>query len=93
VTRPSWERNPGAHRRESGYNLYYRALKPDKRDPKRNGGGKYRWLDLKALAENVLGASYSVEAVKYYTALVKSTYKPASLARQRMYLRALATSR
>lgn len=64
-----------------GFNLYYRALK----------GSPHRWLNLAALADAVLPAGHTAEAIKYYTARVSGRVKPQAPARQHAYLRALAT--
>jgi len=64
-----------------GFNLYYGALR----------GTPFRWLDLGKLCELLLPGN-DVQAIKYFTALVKST--PSALqqpVRQQTYLRALRT--
>lgn len=64
-----------------GFNLYYGALK----------GTPFRWLDLSALAANLLPKN-DVQLIKYFTARVKSRpsrHDPA--ADQQAYLRALGT--
>jgi uncharacterized LabA/DUF88 family protein len=65
-----------------GFNLYYRMLK---------ARPALKWLNPKALAEQVLSAGHTVEQVNYFTARVSSrTYDPDAPARQATYLRALA---
>jgi hypothetical protein len=64
-----------------GFNLYYRALKPN----------RCNWLDLNALAKLYL-PQYDVLKIKYFTALVApSPWDPDQQARQLTYLRALGT--
>jgi hypothetical protein len=64
-----------------GFNLYYRSLK----------GTAYKWLNIKALAEQVLDPTNQVVMVKYYTARVTGKGDPDSPRRQQIYLDALAT--
>ena len=64
-----------------GFNLYYRALKPN----------RCNWLDLDALARLYL-PQYEVRKIKYFTAIVNpSPWDPDQQARQLTYLRALGT--
>jgi hypothetical protein len=64
-----------------GFNLYYRALKPN----------RCNWLDLNRLAELYL-PQYDILKIKYFTAIVDpSPWDPDQQARQLTYLRALAT--
>jgi uncharacterized LabA/DUF88 family protein len=65
-----------------GFNLYYRALKKRRH---------LRWLDLKALACQLLRPKDAIEAIKFYTARVSGRKDPNSPARQQTYLNALAT--
>jgi uncharacterized LabA/DUF88 family protein len=64
-----------------GFNLYYRALR----------GTPFKWLNLRRLCSLVLGQSYEVVEIKYYTARVSGALDPKQPARQHAYLRALAT--
>lgn len=68
-----------------GFNLYYgiRHL--------RDGARTFKWLNPKALAEEVLPRGVAVERVKYYTARVSSAIDPGAPGRQQVYLNALAT--
>lgn len=64
-----------------GFNLYYRALKPN----------RCNWLDLSALARLYL-PQYDVKCIKYFTALIDpSPWDADQPHRQRTYLRALGT--
>ena len=63
-----------------GFNLYYQIRKTP-----------YKWLNLKAMADHILGAGYTVERVKYYTAHVSGAVDPNDPIKQQMYLRALKT--
>jgi uncharacterized LabA/DUF88 family protein len=65
-----------------GFNLYYIRLK---------GQRYFRWLNLKALAEEVLKPPHVVTAINYYTAHVSHKDDPGAPGRQRTYLNALAT--
>lgn len=62
-----------------GFNLYYRALK----------GTPYKWLNLKALASQLLRPDNRIVAIKYYTARVTGATDPGSPRRQQAYLNAL----
>lgn len=62
-----------------GFNLYYRALK----------GTPFRWLDLVALSEQLLGDLYSVEKVRYFTAPVSGKLDQGTYIRQQRYLNTL----
>lgn len=65
-----------------GYNLYYGL---------RDGfGNKYKWLDLQALAVNIMRPNMELVSVKYFTAITKSTTR--SKQRQEIYLKALRVS-
>lgn len=63
-----------------GFNFYYGALK----------GTPWKWLDLPALATNVLQPHHEILKVKYFTARVAGTPTDQSIPqRQDIYLRAL----
>ncbi len=62
-----------------GYNLYYGIREAFH--------GKYKWLDLQALANSFLQEGMTLEAVKYFTASTKSNAK--TRARQEIFLKAL----
>ncbi len=63
-----------------GFNLYYRALKPNP---------SVRWLDLEALGRTLRpGADV---AIRYFTARVKPVPDPGAQGRQKLYLQALGT--
>lgn len=65
-----------------GFNLYYRLLKSNPR---------YRWLNIKILAEELLDGSNIVETVNFYTARISARVSPSSPRDQQLYLDALAT--
>jgi hypothetical protein len=65
-----------------GFNLYYIRLK---------GQRYFRWLNLKALADQVLKPPHTVTVINYYTAHVSHKEDPGAPGRQRTYLNALAT--
>lgn len=65
-----------------GFNLYHRQLE---RRP------ALRWLNVKALAETLLGSENDIVEVKYYTARVSGAINPQTPRRQQIYLDALAT--
>jgi len=65
-----------------GFNLYYIRLK---------GQRYFRWLNLKALADEILKPPHVVTAVNYYTAYVSHKEDPGAPGRQRSYLNALRT--
>ena len=62
-----------------GYNLYY-GMRAD-------FGNRYMWLDLQALSESLLQQQAELIAVKYFTAITRST--SGSKHRQDVYLKAL----
>ncbi len=64
-----------------GFNLYYRALRET----------PHRWLNLMALAREMLRPQNQIVAIKYYTARVSGKQDPGSPRRQQAYLNALAT--
>lgn len=65
-----------------GFNLYYRALR---RTP-------WRWLDVRALANQLLGAKFKLHRIRYFTARIKTRgNNPREHLRQQVYLRALNT--
>ncbi len=63
-----------------GFNLYYGLLKPNP---------AVRWLDLTSLARAL--RPHAITTVRYFTAKVRPVPDPGSRARQRMYLKVLAT--
>ena len=66
-----------------GLNLYYRLLK---------SRPEAKWLNLLALAENILRPDHQILSVHYYTARISSrAHNPDAPARQAIYLSALAT--
>ena len=64
-----------------GFNLYYRALKDT----------RFKWLDVKRLAEQVLATHNQITSVKYFTARVSGHRNPSSPRDQQAYLDALST--
>ncbi len=50
-----------------GYNLYYGCLKDNP---------QYKWLDVTKFLELLLGGSYDIGKIKYFTARIKSLYLP-----------------
>ncbi|MEW8027739.1 MAG: NYN domain-containing protein [Candidatus Thiodiazotropha endolucinida] len=62
-----------------GYNLYY--------GQRTAFGDRYKWLDLQAFSESFLRPGMELVAVKYFTAITKST--TGSRQRQEIYLKAL----
>ena len=65
-----------------GFNLYYRALR---RTP-------WRWLDLRALAIDLLKPDTTLHRIRYFTAPIRSgPVDPQKHRRQQVYLRALRT--
>ena len=64
-----------------GYNLYHGMHGRWQR--------KYLWLDLEALGRRLIKSSQTLTVVRYFTAPVRND--AASLARQKLYLRALQT--
>ena len=65
-----------------GFNLYHRQL--EKRPA-------LRWLNVKALAERLLGPQNQISEVKYYTAHASGAINPETPKRQQIYLDALKT--
>lgn len=65
-----------------GFNLYHRQLERQR---------ALRWLNVKALAEHILGNENDIFRVKYYTARVSGAVDPQTPRRQQIYLDALAT--
>ena len=64
-----------------GFNLYYLALK----------GTPFKWLDLAALADHVLGRRHNVVRVRYFTARILPTpADPIAPQRQQVCLDAVA---
>ncbi len=65
-----------------GFNLYYGCLKDT----------PYRWLDLAAFSSAIVPNNYTVNEIKFFTALVKATpQNPDARTHQDFYLRALET--
>lgn len=65
-----------------GGNLYYGLLR---------GHPSYKWLNLVALARNLLDENHELTAVKYFTARTKTyPHDQAAVERQNIYLQALA---
>ncbi len=64
-----------------GWNLYYGCVK----------NSPYRWLDLCALSRLLLKRGYSIERVKYFTAMANRPDDPGRALRQNAYIRALRT--
>jgi len=65
-----------------GFNLYFGLMEA--------GLKKYRWLDICALAKNILKNNQSLIAVKYFTSRVKND--PEKQKRQTTYIEALQTT-
>jgi uncharacterized LabA/DUF88 family protein len=64
-----------------GFNLYYRALK----------GTRFKWLDPKKLAQQILASHNNITCIKYFTARVSGQRDPSSPRDQQAYLDALST--
>ena len=65
-----------------GFNLYYRAVLDT----------PWRWLDLRALALQLLGPAFTLHRIRYFTAHIKAQRDdPQKYRRQQVYLRALKT--
>ena len=65
-----------------GFNLYYRAIKPNP---------QYKWLDLAKLSQALL-PSHQINRIRYFTAVVdQRPGDPQQQIRQQSYLRALRT--
>ncbi len=64
-----------------GFNLYYRALRKT----------KYKWLNLEALAKNLLSDDHEIICLRYFTAPVSGKRDPGQPIRQQGYLQALQT--
>ena len=64
-----------------GFNLYYGALK----------GTPFKWVDPVRLAALLLPREYVIDRLRYFTARVSGKVDPRAPARQRVYLKALAT--
>lgn len=65
-----------------GFNLYYRALKYNP---------QFKWLNVKALAQDVLSSENVISEVKYYTARVSARIDADAPRRQQIYFDALST--
>lgn len=64
-----------------GFNLYYGALK----------GTRFKWVDPVRLAAVLLPREHAIDRLRYFTARVSGKFDPRAPARQRIYLKALAT--
>ena len=64
-----------------GFNLYYGALK----------GTPFRWLDPVRLSSLLLPRECAIDRLRYFTARVSGEVDPGAPARQRIYMKALAT--
>jgi uncharacterized LabA/DUF88 family protein len=67
-----------------GFNLYHLRLKPNRR---------FRWLNVKLLADQLSPAPSIVTKINFYTARVSTKIDPDAPARQRVYLKALSSER
>lgn len=65
-----------------GFNLYYLRLKQQR---------MFRWLNLKALADEIIGAEHQIERVNFYTARVSGKIDADAPRNQQIYLSALGT--
>jgi NYN domain len=64
-----------------GFNLYYRALR----------GTKFKWLNLEALAKDLLDPENDIVCIRYFTAPVSGKLDPGQPIRQQRYFQALQT--
>ena len=62
-----------------GFNLYYRALRRT----------RFKWLDLHALSQSLLGPDREITHIRYFTAPVSGKLDPMQPVRQQRYLQAL----
>ena len=65
-----------------GFNLYYRQLKTRSR---------FKWLNVKLLAEQVLGPNNTIIRLNYYTARISGRADPSAPGRQQVYFDAFGT--
>lgn len=71
-----------------GFNYYYAAFRSDNGMPGRFAD--YKWLDLRAYCQAVLGERFDINRIRYFTTAVKPTASdPDKHMRQDHYLRAL----
>ena len=64
-----------------GFNLYYGLLK----------GTQWKWLDLVAFSQALLGVDHNILAVRYFTAPIKThPHDPEAIDRQKTYLHVLS---
>lgn len=70
-----------------GFNLYYRALKRTKKDPR---PGR-KWLDLYKFVHSAMPAGTDIQQIKYYTADISAVPDPDAPKRQQEYFKALET--
>ena len=64
-----------------GFNLYHRALRKT----------RYKWLNVEALAKNLLSDNHEIVCLRYFTAPVSGKRDPGQPIRQQRYLQALQT--
>ncbi len=62
-----------------GFNLYYRALRHT----------RFKWLNLQALTEALLGQDHEILCIRYFTAPVSGKRDPGQPVRRQRYLDAL----
>lgn len=65
-----------------GFNLYYRILKDNP---------KYKWINIHALAQNVLSSANIIEKSRYFIARVSGRIDPQAPARQNQLLTAMGS--
>lgn len=65
-----------------GFNLYHMRLQRQR---------QFRWLNLKAMADQLVQPPHTISKVKFYTARVSGNIDPAAPAKQQAYLSALGT--
>jgi len=70
-----------------GFNLYYRALKSTREDPR---PGR-KWLDLYKFVQRAMPADADIRRINYYTANISTVPDPDAPKRQQEYFKALET--
>lgn len=65
-----------------GFNFYHLRLQRQR---------QFRWLNLKAMADQLVSAPYTIERVNFYTARVSAKIDTQAPAKQQLYLSALGT--